>query len=548
MTPGAADLVGRPTELFYWVRGEMVVVVQLPRRPAEDALELLAEQVRSQLNALLEPHHLMLEPYGSGGRWQEGERPPRPPIRKRAFLFGYHRQQPLVAIFYQVRHLEQALVDPMPLALAYLQVHLEELAERGLRLVSIMPNWLVTAAPFYYSVGGPALPPRPAPRLELPAIGASEPPLGWHISFLDQGLLLDPEGANEVLVAVLDTAVEAERLLKAAERPEFRRNWLLQRLAADLSNDSGLFQIEYDRYPLWEAIRTGRDRYGEALYYPMPDHGLFVAGLIRDIAPQARIRLIRVLNDYGGGDLYGLFAALTGLEKELFTGTVRRLVVNLSLTTLPDARRLPYIWFDDRRWPSRGLASAMSALSLLEEGLRLLFESLYAQGALLVAAAGNDSWLESRQGKRRRPPRAPARYATVVSVTSVNSRFEPSQFANAAAMPPVNGGVATFGGDVEGVKDSNDLPDAVRGVYISPSFPNGEPNTTGWADWSGSSFAAPIVSGLAAHLLAQGWSASNTMLRMTSSGERHGGLLYGSPPEVPILLANLIRAQQRFGL
>src|SRR5579875_1937761 len=100
MTPGAADLVGRPTELFYWVRGEMVVVVQLPRRPAEDALELLAEQVRSQLNALLEPHHLMLEPYGSGGHWQEEAKPSRPPIRQRAFLFGYHRQQPLVAIFY----------------------------------------------------------------------------------------------------------------------------------------------------------------------------------------------------------------------------------------------------------------------------------------------------------------------------------------------------------------------------------------------------------------------------------------------------------------
>jgi hypothetical protein len=546
MARSTAAVMGRPDELCYWMRGEMVVVVQLPRRPADDALELLAEQVRKQLNDLLEPHHLLLEPYGTAGRWREGPSAALPPLRRRAFLFGHHRQQPLAAIFFQVRHADPSVLDPMPLAIAHLQVRLEELAERGLRLVSIMPNWLVTAAPLYYGAGGPALPPRPAPRLDLPTAG--EPPLGWHISFVDERLLLDPNGAAGVVVAVLDTAVEAERLLSSAQRPEFRRNWLLQRLAADLGRESGLLQIEYDRYPLSNEIRTGRDRYGESLYYPMPDHGLFVAGLIRDIAPQATIRLIRVLNDYGGGDLYNLFAALTALEQELANGSIRRLVVNLSLTTMPDAQRLPYIWFDHRQWASAQLASVVRVLTHIEDGLRLLFESLYAQGALLVAAAGNDSFAASQEGRRRRPPRAPARYASVVSVTSVNSRFEPSRFANAAALPPVNGGVATFGGDVEGVKDVNDLPDAVRGVYISPAFPEGEPNTTGWADWSGSSFSAPIISGLGAHLLAQGWSATNTLTRMTSGGERRAGLLYGSPPDVPVLLANLIRAQQRFGL
>jgi hypothetical protein len=546
MARSSADMMGMPEEWFYWVRGEMVVVIQLPRRPEDDALELLAEQVRSQLNALLAPHNLLLEPYGTYGRWREGPLAAQLPIRQRVFLFGYHRQHPLAAIFFQVRHVDPAVLDPMPLAVAYLQVRLEELAERGLRLVSIMPNWLVTAAPAYYSVGGPALPPRPAPQLDLPTTG--EPPLGWHISFTDQGLLLDPGGGNGVLVAVLDTAVEAERIVGAASRPEFRRNWLLQRLAADLNNGSGLLEIEYDRYPLAPEICTGRNRYGEPHYYPMPDHGLFVTGLIRDIAPRARIRLIRVLNDYGGGDLYALFAALTALERELINGTVRRLVVNLSLTTMPDIQRLPYVWFDHRQWASTQLAGVMRVLTHIEDGLRLLFESLYAQGALLVAAAGNDSLAASKQGRRRRPPRAPARYATVVSVTSVNSRFEPALFANAAAWPPINGGVATFGGDVEGAKDPNDLPDAVRGVYISPTFPGGEPNSSGWADWAGSSFSTPIVSGLGAHLLAQGWSAANTMTRMTSGGDRRGGMLYGSPPEVPAVLAHLIRAQQRFGL
>jgi hypothetical protein len=40
------------------------------------------------------------------------------------------------------------------------------------------------------------------------------------------------------------------------------------------------------------------------------------------------------------------------------------------------------------------------------------------------------------------------------------------------------------------------LPDAVRGVYIAPTFPGGEPNFNGWADWSGTSFATPVISAL----------------------------------------------------
>src|SRR5205085_6023466 len=37
------------------------------------------------------------------------------------------------------------------------------------------------------------------------------------------------------------------------------------------------------------------------------EHGLFVSDIIHHIAPLASIRLIRVLNDYGAGDLNALF-------------------------------------------------------------------------------------------------------------------------------------------------------------------------------------------------------------------------------------------------
>jgi hypothetical protein len=544
MSRNSTELMGTPDELYHWIPGEMVVVVRLPRLPVDDTQDLLVEQVRIRLNEFLAPYSLSLEPYGSYGRWSEI--PTMPPVRRRSFIFGLRQKQPLIAIFFHVRHADTNVRDPMPMALSYLQGHLEHLAQAGLHVVSAMPNWLVTAAPLFYSEGGPAFPPRPAPSLDVAASGNAL--VGWHLRLADQGFPLDSKGAEDVLIAVLDTAHHPDRIRSAASRPELRRNWLLQRLADDLRNEDGSFVVEYDRYALTSDVRTGRDFYNESRYYSMPDHGLSVAGLIRDMAPRAPIRLIRVLNDFGGGDLYGLFAALTDLEREMVAGSIRRLIINLSLTIMPDIRRLPYIWFDHRQWPTTQLTGVMRVLNHIEEGLRLLFESLYEHGALVVAAAGNDSLKATQQKQSPRPPRAPARYVTTLSVTSVNSKFEPSNFANAANVPPLDAGVATFGGDGYGSIDTNALPDAVRGIYIAPTFPGAEQNLTGWADWCGTSFATPIVSALGAHLMAQGWSASNAITRLASSQERRSETLFGTPPDAPGLLGNIIRVQQRFGL
>lgn len=544
MSRNLVEQISRPDQLYHWVPGEMVVVIRLPGQVKEDAQEVLVEQVRSQLNATLAPFRLTLEAYGTYGRWRDT--PSMPPVRRRSFVFGLHRQQPYAAIFFHARHSDETIRDPVPMALSYLQGQLEPLAQAGLALVSAMPNWLVTAAPALYGDGGPALPPQPAPSLDLPTPG--NPPVGWHISLVDQGLTLDPEGADGIVVAVLDTAQHPDRLRSAAARPELQRNWLLQRLATNLRSENGSFEIEYDRYPVTDDINTGRDLYGDPAYYPMADHGIFIAGLIRDIAPRARIRVMRILNDSGGGDLYNLFAALTDLEQELHTRSIQHLVINLSLTIMPDLRRLPFIWFDDREWPSSQLVGAIRALTHIETGLQVLFECLQAQGALVVAAAGNDSLASAKQGQWPRPPRAPARYATTLGVTSVNSRFVPSRFANAACAPPVDAGVATFGGDYYGSKDANGLPDAVRGVYIAPTFPDGEQNTTGWADWCGSSFSTGIVSALGAHLMAQGQSASSAIYRIAAGPDGRADKLFGVKPAALNVLANVVRVQQRFGM
>lgn len=544
MVRNSIELMGTPDGLFYWIPGEMVVVARLQRHPAAETQEILIEQIRAQLNALLIGYGITLEAYGAVGRWRDASLGPGAAVR-RSFIFGRHRQQPLIAIFFHALHVNPSAQDATPMALSYIQSNLEALAQAGLHIVSAMPNWLVTAAPFLYSSGGPAMPPVPAPEFDVPASTGGLP--GWRVSFTDAGLPLHPNGAEDVVVAVLDTAHRSERIRAAVTRPELKRNWLLQQLVADLRNENGSFEIEYDRYPIIGDACTGLDFYGDPRYYFMPDHGVFVSGLIRDIAPRARIRLIRILNDFGAGDIYNLFAALTDLEQEVIAGSIRRLVVNLSLCAMPDIRRLPYVWFDNRQWPSTQLSSAVRVLAHIEEGLRLLFESLHAQGVLIVAAAGNDSLLARKQGQKPRPPRAPARYETVLSVTSVNSRYAAAQFANLACLPPLNAGIATFGGDMYGSTDANSLPDAVRGLFISPNFPNGEPNTSGWADWRGTSFSTAIISALGAHLMAQNWSVPQAITRIAAGRERRTDKLYGSSPDIPELLANVIRVQQRFG-
>src|ERR1700730_8511825 len=102
MSQNVAPFMGKPDSLFYWIPGEMVVVIRLPRLPAEDTLALLVEQVRDQLNEFLATYGLALELYGTAGRWPGGSQT-MPPIRRRAFPFALHRPQPLVAIFFHAR-------------------------------------------------------------------------------------------------------------------------------------------------------------------------------------------------------------------------------------------------------------------------------------------------------------------------------------------------------------------------------------------------------------------------------------------------------------
>jgi hypothetical protein len=68
------------------------------------------------------------------------------------------------------------------------------------------------------------------------------------------------------------------------------------------------------------------------------DHGLYISGLIHEAAPKAQIRLVRVLNDYGIGDLQSILIGVQTvagnpetLAKLLNIDPQRHIVVNMSL-------------------------------------------------------------------------------------------------------------------------------------------------------------------------------------------------------------------------
>lgn len=169
-------------------------------------------------------------------------------------------------------------------------------------------------------------------------------------------------------------------------------------------------------------------------------HGTHVAGIIARVAPDSDIMPVRVLDANGSGNTlllaYGIdWAVRNGAD-----------VINLSLGAEFDSEVL-----------IQTIAQAQAA------------------GVVIVAAAGN----EDRTGAEY-----PASYAGVLGVTAVT----PATAVASAAPSFVKADFANYGADLV------DLAAPGVGVVSAIVGPNGQ----GYAAWSGTSMAAPFVSGAAA--------------------------------------------------
>jgi hypothetical protein len=257
----------------------------------------------------------------------------------------------------------------------------------------------------------------------------------------------------------------------------------------------------------------------------MPDHGLFAAGIIKDIAPSAQIHLIPAVDDAGMTDLISLTSTLSLLQDHFLPKNPddpTRLIVNLSLYfSFPSLDEFIAEWMQED--PANvNMNAAKQLFNLLTRSLKDVFDLFDPQRVLVVASAGNLNKL----GATPHPdPEFPAQYENVFSVAAIDRDNQPAAYTNRADIAgSATNGIATLGGNtafnatVQGPVVLKD--DAVLGIFTAPDLPlkpsdktpavmnpatDPKPkdigkgtNQTGWGYWAGTSFAAPIISAIAA--------------------------------------------------
>jgi subtilisin family serine protease len=216
--------------------------------------------------------------------------------------------------------------------------------------------------------------------------------------------------------------------------------------------DTGYIRLQDDgEHPWLDGVQGDLEEYDTHDIGLYTGHGTFVAGIVRCLAPKAAVRVEGFLTH--GGAIF---------ESEIVTQ------LDQALNHVPDIINL-----------AAG-TSTRNNLGLL--GFEVFWESRlkYYKGTVLVAAAGNDM---------DRGPFWPAAFPWAVSVGALDGSDNRAPFSNYGSWVDVY----------------------ARGVDLINAYPNGtytyrEPPlagasvkfTTGLAQWSGTSFATPIVSGLIA--------------------------------------------------
>jgi hypothetical protein len=244
----------------------------------------------------------------------------------------------------------------------------------------------------------------------------------------------------------------------------------------------------------------------------MDSHGLFVANMAHAVAPGSAIHLVQVLQyDEGSGLIRGhLFSLLNSLYIYLegdrqyreTTGKVDSLTaVNLSLG------------FDISQTDVDGVSELGGAIESVRvasgskgdftvASLEALLSRYQGPGVVFVAAAGND---------RERVPQLPASYPEVIGVGGLNYTGHRACFSNSGdvyAPGGGSGGQYTGAGcifNLETCFQESECLCGVTSVALTDLIAEGDLYSAEYACWAGTSFSAPLVSGMAALALWEGY-------------------------------------------
>lgn len=423
---------------------------------------------------------------------------------------------------------EEAPVDPLylPRIIDYFNKEWRANSDGGPRILGASPNWLTSVASQGAGTGGPGSRPTPYSGRDMRV----PHPFSITTNLQQKGIYKEGEGVD---VVILDTAPSAHALVAAP------KEWPDHPIIKTLLGPHGkltLYPAPYD-----EVVRLGNTSLNDH-DYNMTDHGLFVAGIVHSIVPEAKIHLIEVLNQYGVGDLASFVRGLGLVMNELYDPE-RKLVLNCSwMLELP--RSEPHCRHLSEQSPDAEFEQQVLQFSRNDQAtanmLEYLFNQFHTQGRQAIAAAGNDG----REGDTRLVnTRYPAALTKVKGVgalprrmsTARTGQVERTKYSNLADDPPITG-VSTLGGEAGEGK-------GVLGLYIgefpvdqNPTFYRkllnclitllggrvaGPPNVTKWAWWAGTSFATPILTGAVAAVLSHGAGIMSTqaaLQKLTAEG------------------------------
>jgi len=373
-------------------------------------------------------------------------------------------------------------------------------------LTAASPDWLIPSASHGISHGGPGgLPVRAenADRVQHSLTFPGIPSL--------QGSQSEAHGGQGVTVIILDTAPSEKLITDARERYE-----------NEVPNNHPLFRSllvpPEKRLKIDRSCRVVLEQ-TEALYgaginvYRMSDHGLFVAGIINSIAPEAELHLYEVLNRFGVGLIETVADGLARALEMRNANPDQRLIVNCSLMLgAPEATAMQRGGDDFARLFSTVVFNWMIA------PIQAIITLLDGAGVSVVAAAGNDAHDEpASQRPRVRYPAACDGATAVGAVPRGDggaNGWKAATYSNEpnrrAGRHSKRHGYLTLGGE-EGPNQGvlgiylDDWPGTQRTAPASNhahtfdhEYQYEVPNDTGWAWWAGTSFATPIITGLLA--------------------------------------------------
>ncbi|MFC0113456.1 S8 family serine peptidase [Kibdelosporangium aridum] len=205
-------------------------------------------------------------------------------------------------------------------------------------------------------------------------------------------------------------------------------------------------------------------------------HGTFIAGIIRQTAPDANVLAIRVLHSDGIAYESDVLLALWGLILRVQDAQQQN-----DPDRMVDVVSLSLGYFDEA-------GSTSTFTGLLTEAIDRLREL----GVLVIAAAGNDAtsrrFYPAALAERTSPPDVAPQ---VISVGALNPSTTRALFSNEApwvrAWATGAGVVSTFPIDVQGSISATMVPVDGRSALDLDDY------RAGFAVWDGTSFAAPLA-------------------------------------------------------